>query len=212
MKRIAYKTKAGPKHGWGQNIYTNKIIMMTIPLSFRPKKLMKLKKIMIKCFFFFNKKNRGPSEGLLSCFCCRYSVFFRIFVDFLFISTRNCQFKLIFNTISKIDSDNLANHIHMMMMFIFLHGFAQTNKFDFWKRYLRRFGAAFKNSINHIHTVVSHCSPRMRRANFMSVGMMVTRLAWMAHKLTSSNRMARYASLASCIAWIAALWKRKSGL
>ena len=33
-------------------------------------------------------------------------------------------------------------------------------------------------------------SPRMRRANWMSLGMMVTRLAWMAHKLVSSNRPA----------------------
>ena len=31
-------------------------------------------------------------------------------------------------------------------------------------------------------------SPRMRRASWMSLGMMVTRLAWMAHKLVSSKR------------------------
>ena len=30
-------------------------------------------------------------------------------------------------------------------------------------------------------------SPRMRRASWMSLGMMVTRLAWMAAKLVSSN-------------------------
>ena len=30
-------------------------------------------------------------------------------------------------------------------------------------------------------------SPRMRRASWMSLGMMVTRLAWMAHKLVSSK-------------------------
>jgi hypothetical protein len=31
-------------------------------------------------------------------------------------------------------------------------------------------------------------SPRMRRASWMSFGMMVTRLAWMAHRLVSSKR------------------------
>ena len=40
-------------------------------------------------------------------------------------------------------------------------------------------------------------SPRMRRASWMSLGMMVTRLAWMAHRLVSSNRPTRYASAAS---------------
>ena len=34
-------------------------------------------------------------------------------------------------------------------------------------------------------------SPRIRRANWMSFGIMVTRLAWMAHKLVSSNRPTR---------------------
>ncbi len=34
-------------------------------------------------------------------------------------------------------------------------------------------------------------SPRMRRASWMSLGMMVTRLAWMAHRLVSSNRPTR---------------------
>ena len=38
-------------------------------------------------------------------------------------------------------------------------------------------------------------SPRMRRASWMSLGMMVTRLAWMAHKLVSSKRPTRYASM-----------------
>ena len=40
-------------------------------------------------------------------------------------------------------------------------------------------------------------SPRMRRASCMSRGMMVTRLAWIAHRLVSSNRPTRYASAAS---------------
>ena len=34
-------------------------------------------------------------------------------------------------------------------------------------------------------------SPRMRRASWMSLGMMVTRLAWMAARLVSSNRPTR---------------------
>lgn len=40
-------------------------------------------------------------------------------------------------------------------------------------------------------------SPRMRLASWMSLGMMVTRLAWIAHRLVSSKRPTRYASLAS---------------
>ena len=43
----------------------------------------------------------------------------------------------------------------------------------------------------------SYFSPRMRRANWMSLGVMVTRLAWRAHKLTSSSRPTRSASAAS---------------
>ena len=31
-------------------------------------------------------------------------------------------------------------------------------------------------------------SPRMRRASWMSLGMMVSRLAWIAHRLVSSKR------------------------
>ena len=34
-------------------------------------------------------------------------------------------------------------------------------------------------------------SPRIRRASWISLGMMVTLLAWMAHKLVSSNRPTR---------------------
>ena len=33
------------------------------------------------------------------------------------------------------------------------------------------------------------CSPRIRLASSMSFGMMVTRLAWMAHRLASSNSL-----------------------
>ncbi|KAF2925317.1 hypothetical protein DAI22_06g043200 [Oryza sativa Japonica Group] len=52
----------------------------------------------------------------------------------------------------------------------------------------------------------------MRRASWMSLGMMVTRLAWMAHRLVSSKSPTRYASAASCSAATAELWKRRSVL
>ena len=46
----------------------------------------------------------------------------------------------------------------------------------------------------------------------MSLGMIVTRLAWMAHKLVSSKSPTRYASAASCSARMACDWKRRSVL
>ena len=46
----------------------------------------------------------------------------------------------------------------------------------------------------------------------MSFGMMVTRLAWIAHKLVSSKRPTKYASDASCNARIAEPWNLKSVL
>ena len=52
----------------------------------------------------------------------------------------------------------------------------------------------------------------MRRASWMSLGMMVTRLAWIAHRLVSSKRPTRYASEASCRATTADDWKRRSVL
>ena len=55
-------------------------------------------------------------------------------------------------------------------------------------------------------------SPRIRLASSMSFGMMVTRLAWMAHRLTSSNSLTRYASAASWRHSIAANWNRRSVL
>jgi hypothetical protein len=53
-------------------------------------------------------------------------------------------------------------------------------------------------------------SPRMRRASWMSLGMMVMRLAWMAQRLVSSNSPTRYASAASCSAETAELWNRRT--
>merc|ERR1712080_328985 len=55
-------------------------------------------------------------------------------------------------------------------------------------------------------------SPRILLASWMSLGMMVTRLAWIAHKLVSSNSPTRYASLASWRAPMAADWNLKSVL
>ncbi|KAJ1282537.1 hypothetical protein BS78_03G060100 [Paspalum vaginatum] len=52
----------------------------------------------------------------------------------------------------------------------------------------------------------------MRRASWMSLGMMVTRLAWMAQRLVSSKSPTRYASAASCSAATADDWKRRSVL
>lgn len=53
------------------------------------------------------------------------------------------------------------------------------------------------------HTAAPPQAPRIRLASWMSFCMMVTLLAWMAHKLTSSKRWTRKASAASCRAWIA---------
>jgi len=55
-------------------------------------------------------------------------------------------------------------------------------------------------------------SPRIRRASCMSFGIIVTRLAWIAHKLVSSNSPTRYASEASCKAKTAELWNLRSVL
>ena len=41
-------------------------------------------------------------------------------------------------------------------------------------------------------------SPQIRLANWISLGIIVTLLAWMAQRLVSSNRPTMYASLSSC--------------
>ena len=53
-------------------------------------------------------------------------------------------------------------------------------------------------------------SPRSRRARARSFGWIVTRLAWIAARLVSSNNETRYASAASCRAITADDWKRRS--
>ena len=55
-------------------------------------------------------------------------------------------------------------------------------------------------------------SPLILLANWTSFGMMVTLLAWIAHKLVSSNKPTKYASDASCNAKTAEDWNRKSVL
>ena len=60
---------------------------------------------------------------------------------------------------------------------------------------------------------VSHTrSPRIRLASWISLGMIVTRLAWMAQRLVSSNSPTKYASDASCKAETASDLKRRSDL
>ena len=51
------------------------------------------------------------------------------------------------------------------------------------------------------------CSPRMRRANWTSLGIIVTLLACMAHKLASSKRDTKNTSAASCRHIMALPWK-----
>ena len=51
--------------------------------------------------------------------------------------------------------------------------------------------------------------PRMRRASCMSFGMIVTRLAWMAHRLQSSKSPTITSSAASCSAHSASAVHRK---
>jgi len=55
-------------------------------------------------------------------------------------------------------------------------------------------------------------SPRRRRASWMSLDWIVTRLAWMAHRLVSSKRETRYASTDSWRAPMADDWNRRSDL
>ena len=52
----------------------------------------------------------------------------------------------------------------------------------------------------------------MRRASWISFGIIVTRLAWIAHRFVSSKRPTRYDSEASCSARMAVDWKRRSVL
>ena len=62
----------------------------------------------------------------------------------------------------------------------------------------------------HVTFPVWLSSPRIRRARWMSFGMIVMRLAWSAHRFVSSKSEVRYASAASCNARMACVWKRTS--
>ena len=57
----------------------------------------------------------------------------------------------------------------------------------------------------------SYVSPRMHQANWISLGMMVTLLAWITHRFVSSNSFTKYASVASWRAKSADDWNRRSG-
>jgi len=83
--------------------------------------------------------------------------------------------------------------------------FCAPRRFDL---FLKFFGRSLRQRKQEIYAR----SPRMRRASWTSFGMMVTRLAWMAHKLVSSKRPTRYASDASWSARTAEDWNRKSVL
>merc|ERR1740117_1467918 len=66
--------------------------------------------------------------------------------------------------------------------------------------------------VHESRTDVQDLSPRILRASCMSLGMMVTRLAWIAQRLVSSKRPTMQASEASWRARTAELWKRRSCL
>ena len=61
---------------------------------------------------------------------------------------------------------------------------------------------------NHNTNYSPYSPPIIRFHNKMSLGLMVTRLPWIAHRLTFSNIVTRNASEASCRARMAVLWKR----
>ena len=60
--------------------------------------------------------------------------------------------------------------------------------YSFWSM-----GVVLKRTEMFVFAVVGHYarSPRIRLANWISLGMMVTRFAWMAHRLVSSNSPTR---------------------
>ena len=87
-------------------------------------------------------------------------------------------------------------------------GFMAFQGYSFWSM-----GMVLKRTEMFVFVVGLYArSPRIRLANRMSFGMMVTRLAWMAHRLASSNNLTRYASVASWRHSIATDWNRRSVL
>lgn len=69
-----------------------------------------------------------------------------------------------------------------------------------------------KNSEEPFLDLAQDLSPLILLANCISFGMMVTLLAWMAHKLVSSKRPTKYDSEASWSARTAEDWNLKSFL
>ena len=66
------------------------------------------------------------------------------------------------------------------------------------------FGGPEKDCVVVFVALCQALSPWILHTNWISLGIMVTRLACMAHKLVSSNNKTRYASATSCNAVIAA--------
>ena len=89
------------------------------------------------------------------------------------------------------------------------HGF-----YGFSRLLLLEYGVVLKRTEMFVFVVVGHYarSPRIRLASRMSFGMMVTRLAWMAHRLASSNNLTMYSSVASWRHSITADWNHRSVL
>jgi len=69
-----------------------------------------------------------------------------------------------------------------------------------------------RSCINALGWVSQNLSPLILLASWRSLVMMVTLLAWMAHKLVSSKRDTRYAYAAYCSANTAWLWNLTSCL
>ena len=85
--------------------------------------------------------------------------------------------------------------------FSFISSFSKD--FSLWEGMV-----VLKRTVSLWFLVVYALSPRIRLASWMSLGMIVTRFACMAHKFTSSKSPTRYASAASCRAlkaWAAIL-------
>ena len=72
------------------------------------------------------------------------------------------------------------------LTFISPHSFSQATPFGV-------LGVVLKRTKMFVFVVVGHYarSPRIRLANWISLGMMVTRFAWMAHRLVSLNSPTR---------------------
>ena len=85
------------------------------------------------------------------------------------------------------------------------YGFSKATPFGVW-------GWSGKGPKCLFLVVALRTLSRIRLANWMSLGMMVTRLVWIAHRLASSNSLTRYASTASWRHSIATDWNRRSVL